>query len=150
CRQRDSRENQPVWGRDLQESIRLTARQQAQEFAAQGIRGVDLDISTFAPTLSTVSEHWPLLTRQLDPKAEQPRPLRPVTARDLAREEVVRLRKQGLLLGQAVQCDPVTDWYLMAWDAFKAGEFPYDEGRKLAIALGIDLDGELIAHKRLA
>lgn len=150
CRKRDSRENQPVWWDDLKESIRLTARQKAQEFAAQGIRGVDLYISTFGPTLSILSEHWPVLTSEIDPKTGQPRPLRPETALDLAREEVVRLRKQGLLLGQAVQFDPVTDWYLMAWDAFKAGEFPYDEGRKLAIALGIDLDGELIAHKRLA
>lgn len=150
CRKRDSRENQPVWWDDLKESIRLTARQKAEEFSAQGIRGVDLYISTFGPTLSILSEHWPVLTSEIDPKTGQPRPLRPETALDLAREEVVRLRKQGLLLGQAVQFDPVTDWYLMAWDAFKAGEFPYDEGRKLAIALGIDLDGELIAHKRLA
>jgi putative DNA methylase len=63
---------------------------------------------------------------------------------------VVRLRKQGLLLGREVQFDPVTDWYLMAWDAFAAQEFPYDEARKLAIALGIDLDREVMARKRLA
>ena len=49
----------------------------------------------------------------------------------LARE-VVDLRKQGLLLGQSVEFDPVTNWYLMAWDAFRAQEFPADEARKLA------------------
>ena len=35
---------------------------------------------------------------------------------------------------------PVTDWYLMAWDAFQAEQFPFDEARKLAIALGLEMD----------
>ncbi len=41
--------------------------------------------------------------------------------------EVINLRKQGLLLGRSVEFDPLTDWYLMAWDAFRAQEFPADE-----------------------
>jgi hypothetical protein len=49
-----------------------------------------------------------------------------------------------------VDFDPVTDWYLMAWDAFGAEQFPYDEARKLAIALGMDLDKTIMAGKRLA
>ena len=114
-----------------------------------GISGVDLYISTFGPTLSIISEHWPVLTSEVDEKTGQPKPLRPETALDLAREEVVRLRKQGLLLGQDVQFDPVTDWYLMAWDAFGAEQFPYDEARKLAIALGLDLDKTLMQANRL-
>ncbi len=106
----------------------------------QGIRGVDLYISTFGPTLSVISEHWPVLTSEIDPKTGQPKPLRPDTALDLAREEVIRLRKEGLLEGRNVQFDPVTDWYVMAWDAFAAEEFPYDEARKLAMALGLEMD----------
>jgi hypothetical protein len=43
----------------------------------------------------------------------------------------------------------VTDWYLMAWDAFRAQEFPADEARKLALALGLDLEAHLIRDKRL-
>jgi hypothetical protein len=114
------------------------------------MRGVDLYLSTFGPTLSIISEHWPVLTSEVDPKSGQPKTLRPETALDLAREEVIRLRKQGLLLGRDIQFDPVTDWYLMAWDAFAAEQFPYDEARKLAIALGVDLDHDLMAIKRLA
>lgn len=38
----------------------------------------------------------------------------------------------------------------MAWDAYAAEQFPYDEARKLAIALGVDLDHEIMAGKRLA
>lgn len=37
----------------------------------------------------------------------------------------------------------------MAWDAFKAEEFPGDEGRKLALALGLDPEREIIGEKRL-
>jgi len=151
CRKREKSDRaEPVWWDDLQNLVRQTARQKAEQFAAQGMRGVDLYLSTFGPTLSIISEHWPVLTSQVDPQTGQPRPLRPETALDLAREEVIRLRKQGLLLGRDIQFDPVTDWYLMAWDAFSAEQFPYDEARKLAIALDVDLDRYLMGIKRLA
>ncbi|MBD2583068.1 DNA methylase, partial [Planktothricoides sp. FACHB-1261] len=32
--------------------------------------------------------------------------------------------------------DSLTQWYFLAWDAFKAREFPYDEARQLALAIG--------------
>lgn len=140
----------PVWWEDIQGQVRAVARDKAREYMAQGMRGVDLYISTFGPTLSVISEHWPVLTSEIDPKTGQPKPLRPDTALDLAREEVIRLRKEGLLEGRNVQFDPVTDWYVMAWDAFAAEEFPYDEGRKLAIALGLELDSYVMTAKRIA
>ena len=37
----------------------------------------------------------------------------------------------------------------MAWDAFRAQEFPADEARKLALALGLDLDSDIIRGKRI-
>lgn len=152
CRKRETVQltGEATWWDDLAPRVREAARQKAEEFSAQGINGVDLYISTFGPALSIISEHWPVLTSEVDPKTGQPRPLRPETALDLAREEVVRLRKQGLLAGRDVRFDPVTDWYLMAWDAFHAEEFPYDEGRKLAIALGVDMDRLIMTSKRLA
>jgi putative DNA methylase len=141
CRKRPSpSDDGAVWWDDLQGRVRRVAREKAREYAAQGISGVDLYLSTFGPTLSVISEHWPVLTSEIDPKTGQPRPLRPETALDLAREEVIRLRKEGLLAGKSIEFDPVTDWYLMAWDAFKAEQFPFDEARKLAIALGLELD----------
>ena len=39
---------------------------------------------------------------------------------------------------------------LPSWDAFKAERFPGDEARKLAIVLGLDLEGDIIRTKRLA
>ncbi|MCL4299790.1 MAG: DUF1156 domain-containing protein [Anaerolineae bacterium] len=139
----------PVWWDDIKGRVRSVAREKAAEFAAQGIGGVDLYISTFGPVLAVISEQWPVLTSEVDEKSGQPKPLRPEIALDLAREEVIALRKQGLLLGRDIQFDPITDWYLMAWDAFKAEEFPADEARKLALALGLDVEKELIQRKRV-
>lgn len=149
CRKRKTDGAESVWWDDLQARVRETARSKAAEFAAEGIRGVDLYISTFGPTLSIISEHWPVLTSEVDAKTGEPKPLRPETALELARQEVVRLQKQRLLLGRNVQFDPITDWYIMAWDAFQAEQFPYDEARKLAIALDVDLDKIIMKHERL-
>lgn len=148
CRKRVSSSG-AVWWDDLKADVRETARRKAAEFEAQGIRGVDLYISTFGPVLSIISENWPVLTSETDPKTGDPLPLKPGEALDLARQEVVNLRKKGLLLGRTVEFDPVTDWNLMAWDAFRAQEFPADEARKLALALGLDLEKHLVKEKRL-
>lgn len=148
CRKRE-KSSEPIWWEDLKGKVRRTARQKAEEFERQGIKGVDLYISTFGPVLSIISENWPVLTSETDPKTGEPLPLKPGDALDLAREEVVNLRKQGLLLGRSVEFDPITDWYLMAWDAFRAQEFPADEARKLALALGLDLEKDVIKDKKL-
>ncbi len=148
CRKREA-SGESAWWDDLKGQVRETARETAKRFEREGIRGVDLYISTFGPVLSIISEHWPVLTSNTDPKTGDPVPLLPGEALDLARSEVISLRKQGLLLGRSVEFDPVTDWYLMAWDAFRAQEFPADEARKLALALGLDLEAHLIRDKRL-
>jgi len=148
CRKRE-KSSEPIWWDDLKGKVRKIARQKAEEFEKQGIRGVDLYISTFGPVLSIISENWPVLTSETDPKTGDPLPLKPGEALDLAREEVINLRKQGLLLGRSVEFDPITDWYLMAWDAFRAQEFPADEARKLALALGLDLEKDIIREKKL-
>jgi adenine-specific DNA methylase len=148
CRKREA-STESAWWDDLKGKVRETARETAKRFEDEGIRGVDLYISTFGPVLSIISERWPVLTSNTDPKTGDPIPLQPGEALDLARREVISLRKQGLLLGRSVEFDPVTDWYLMAWDAFRAQEFPADEARKLALALGLDLEAHLIRDKRL-
>ena len=148
CRKREA-PGEPAWWDDLKGQVKETARATAQRFEKEGIRGVDLYISTFGPVLSIISEHWPVLTSNADPRTGDPIPLQPGEALDLARREVINLRKQGLLLGRSVEFDPVTDWYLMAWDAFRAQQFPADEARKLALALGLDLEANLVRDKRL-
>jgi adenine-specific DNA methylase len=148
CRKREVTEDK-VWWEDIKGDVRRQARKSAEEFEAQGITGVDLYIATFGPTLSILSKNWPVYTSEVDEDTGEPKKLQPETALDLARAEVVALRKKGLLLGREVHFDPVTDWYLMAWDLFGAAEFPADEARKLAISLGLDLDRLLIKDKKL-
>jgi adenine-specific DNA methylase len=150
CRKRENGKNaEPVWWDEIKGKVRRVAREKAEDFEKQGIRGVDLYISTFGPVLSVISEHWPVLMSEIDEKTRQPLTLRPDVALEIAREEVISLRKQGLLMGRTVQFDPVTDWYLMAWDSFKAEQFPADEARKLAIALGLNLEQDLVTGKRI-
>jgi hypothetical protein len=148
CRKRMEGRN-AVWWDDLKGLVRETAREKAAEYETLGIRGVDLYIATFGPVLSVISERWPVLTSEVDPKTNKPKALRPEAALEIAREEVVTLRKKGLLLGREVRFDSVTDWYLLAWDAFRAEQFPADEARKLCIALDVDMEGTVIGSKRL-
>ena len=147
CRKRPAGA-EPAWWDDIRGTVRRTARETAEELQAQGISGVDLYIATFGPTLAILSRSWPVLTSDFDERTGEPKPLRPDVALDLARSEVVELRKRRLL-GRDTRFDPVTDWYLMAWDAFKAAEFPADEARKLALALGLDLERDLVARRRM-
>jgi putative DNA methylase len=146
CRKRTTAGTEAWWD-DLKDEVRRVAREKAEEFQGLGIAGVDLYISTFGPTLSVISRQWPVLTSDVDPETGDPLPLRPEEALDLAREEVASLRRQGLLLGRSVEFDAMTDWYLLAWDAFRAAEFPFDEARKLALAL--DVEPEALVAARL-
>ncbi|MEM1043500.1 MAG: DUF1156 domain-containing protein [Bacteroidota bacterium] len=146
CRKRQA-DGEAVWWEDIQAEVRRTARQTAEELSEAGVSGVDLYVATFGPVLSVISKSWPVLTSEIDEKTGDPLPLRPDTALSLAREEVVSLRKAGLLGGRDVAFDPLTDWTLMAWDAFQAARFPADEARKLALALNLEMEGDLVRHK---
>src|SRR5690606_2892044 len=88
CRKRATHV-EAVWWEDIQGKVRRAARDKAAEFEQMGIRGVDLYIATFGPTLAILSENWPVLTSEMDERTGEPKPLRPEVALDLAREEVV-------------------------------------------------------------
>jgi hypothetical protein len=42
------------------------------------------------------------------------------------------------------ELDPLTSFFVLAWDAFKAPVFPYDEALRLARAVGVDLDTQVV------
>jgi adenine-specific DNA methylase len=137
CRKRGN--SSPAYWTDIRGDVAKAAREAASEFASNGLSGIDLTISTFGPVLSVLSRNWPVYTGELD-AGGAPQVLRPDVALDLAREEVSRLKKRGLLGGRDVEFDRVTDWYLLAWSDFAAAEFPYDEGRKLSLAVHLEMD----------
>lgn len=140
CRKRDpSPDAQRVFLDDIEADIRAAAREALARFQADGIAGVDLLLSTYGPVLSIISRHWPVYSTEADTDGRA-RLLRPDEALHLAREEVVRLQRNRLV-GRDVQVDSHTDFALIAWETFKASEFPYDDARRLALAVGgLDMD----------
>ena len=69
---------------------------------------------------------------------------KPEDALDEARREVKRWRMDHLAkVKRAHHLDPLTEWYILAWDTFRAPKFPADEALKLARVVGLDFDAEV-------
>lgn len=163
CRPRpaDSAGETAYW-EDVEPLVAKAVRTRVEEFQKAGIGGVDLYLASFGPALEEFSRHWPLKrgTPRPEPVAKRrrkqaelfeeefdPFAVTPEDALDAARREVKtwRLNQLTHLRGRA-DLDPITSWFVLAWDAFKAPVFAYDEGLRLARAVGVDLDGQLIGR----
>jgi adenine-specific DNA methylase len=149
---------------DLEPLVKAAVRQHIEEFQAAGIRGVDLYLSCFGPALEEFSLHWPIKRGQprlhgqknkkrrgaqhtLDELLEQDDPyaVSPEDALEAARREVKAWRMEKLTSGsRRAQLDPLTEWFVLAWDAFEAPQFPYDEALRLARVVGLDLDKDVV------
>ncbi|MGX1303303.1 putative DNA methylase [Streptomyces albogriseolus] len=140
CRKRNERgDNTKVYLDDIEQDIRRAAREAATQFQHDGIEGVDLLLSTYGPTLSVISQTWPVYSSAPGEDGRD-KLLRPEEALALAREEIVNLRRSRLV-GTAAKADTLTDFVLLAWDTFAAREFPFDTARLLALAVGgLDID----------
>lgn len=140
CRKRTSHaDDHKVYLDDIEHDIRQAARDAATRFQHDGIDGVDLLLSTYGPTLSVISQNWPVYSSTPDADGRD-QLLRPEDALALAREEIVDLRRSRLV-GKAAKVDGLTDFVLLAWDTFGAREFPFDTARLLALAVGgLDVD----------
>ena len=134
CRKRPSDAHGETFFEDLVPDIKAAARESVTRFEADGIRGVDLLLSTYGPVLSVISAVWPVYSSEANADGS-PRLLRPEEALDVAREELVQARRRSIV-GRQVTFDPATDFWLIAWELFQAEEFPYDDARRLALAVG--------------
>ncbi len=139
-------DSQPAYWSDIRSDVAAAARDAVARFSADGLQGIDLTLSTFGPVLSVLSQNWPVYTGALDAEGA-PEVIRPDVALDLARSEVARLKKRGLLGGRDVDFDRVTDWWLLAWSDFGAAEFPAGEALKLSLATHLELDDLAKSHK---
>lgn len=147
CRKRETSDEAPPYFEDLESEVRRAAKDAVGRFSAAGISGVDLLLSTYGRALSVISAHWPVYSSEADESGKS-RLLRPEEALDAAREEVVRMQRLALI-GRQVDLDPITDFVLLAWSTFRAVSFPFDEARKMAVAVGgLDVS-ELEADKIL-
>jgi adenine-specific DNA methylase len=146
---------------DVEPLVAAAVRKRVGEFQTAGIRGVDLYLACFGPALEEFSRHWPLKrgTPKPEPKARRntqkelfpeewdPYEVTPEDALNAARREVKRWRLEQLTHKKAqAELDPRTSWFVLAWDAFQAPVFPYDEALRLARAVGVDLDTEIVGH----
>lgn len=147
---------------DVEPQVAGAVRERIKEFQDAGIGGVDLYLACFGPALQKFSEHWPLRrgTPRPQPEAKKrrkqaemfeepwdPYEVTPEDALDAARREVKNWRLQQLTHMKArTDLDPLTSFYVLAWDAFKAPKFDYDEALRLARAVGVDLDKDIIGH----
>lgn len=130
------------------------------EFQEAGIGGVDLYLACFGPALEEFSRHWPLRrgTPRPQPEAKRrqrqtelleekydPYAVTPEDALDAARREVKRWRLDQLGQKQGhAELDPLTSFFVLAWDSFRAPVFPFDEALRLARAVGVDLETKVV------
>jgi hypothetical protein len=144
---------------DVEPKVTNIVLQRVWEFQAMGMRGVDLYLSCFGPALEEFSKHWPMKRgranqRPLPPRGAQlklmededwdPYAVRPEDALMAARSAVKQWRLQQLTtVRRQAHLDPVTEWFVLAWDAFHSPQFPADEALKLARVVGVNFDEQL-------
>jgi adenine-specific DNA methylase len=160
CRPRGEGPDEKLYWEDVEPEVAKAVRARVGEFQEAGIQGVDLYLASFGPALEAFSRHWPLTrgTPAPEPKKKRrtqadmfeefdPYAVRPEDALNAARREVKawRLAKLASTKAQA-DMDASTAFYVLAWDAFKAVTFPYDEALRLARAVGADLEGDIIGR----
>jgi hypothetical protein len=162
CRPRPERraDEEVAYWEDVEPRVASAVRARIEEFQKAGLRGVDLYLSCFGPALEEFARHWPLRRGQPRPVVRprrgqesllmdpaDPYAVTPEDALDAARREVKRWRMEQLLrVTRQTELDKLTEWFVLAWDAFEAPEFPYDEGLRLARVVGVDLDGDIVGH----
>ena len=151
-----------LYWEDVEPKVARAVRAKVEQFQDSGIAGVDLYLASFGPALEEFSRHWPLrrgtprevpeerrrrLQHVLFEEEWDPYAATPEDALDVARREVKRWRLEQLThLKSEADLDPPTAFFVLAWDAFKAPVFVYDEALRLARAIGVDLDSEIIGR----
>ncbi|WP_292683857.1 DNA methyltransferase [Novosphingobium sp.] len=160
CRPREEAQGDTMYWEDVEPEVAKAVRSRVGEFQAAGIQGVDLYLASFGPALEAFSRHWPLTrgTPAPEPKKKRrtqgdlfevfdPYAVRPEDALNAARREVKAWRLAQLASAKAqADMDGPTAFYVLAWDAFKAVSFPYDEALRLARAVGVDLETQVIGR----
>lgn len=161
CRPRATVKEASYW-EDVEPLVAGAVRNRIADFQTGGIRGVDLYLSCFGPALEEFSRHWPLKRGTPRPEEQSRRRKRqtelfeeeydpyavtPEDALDAARREVKAWRlKQLTHMKTRGDLDALTSWFVLAWDAFQAPVFPYDEALRLARVCGVDLDRDVVGR----
>ena len=149
-----------MYWEDVEPKVAAAVRSRVVEFRDAGIVGVDLYMASFGPALEEFSRNWPLKRgrprrmpapsrkSRREPTTEEqwdPYAATPEDALDVARREIKRWRLEQLThLKANADLDAPTAFFVLAWDAFRTPTFSYDEALRLARAVGVDLDREVV------
>lgn len=124
-----------LWG-EIKEEFQEVAKREAEEILSSEytISKTDMAISVYGPTLEKFAENHPVV----DKKGANVRPRKALVE---ARKAVTSVIVERFLNTKGVHSlDSLTRWYILAWLTYESDEFPYDEGRQLGVAAGIDID----------
>jgi adenine-specific DNA methylase len=98
------------------------------------ISKTDTAIAVYGPTLQRFTEAHPVVNK----KGESIRPRKALTE---ARKAVTSVIAEKFLNTKGFeQLDSLTRWYILAWLIYENDTIPYDEGRQLGVAAGVDID----------
>ncbi len=162
-RQQQAAKAEKLYWEDVEPLVAKAVRERVQKFQEAGIAGVDLYLASFGPALEKFSEFWPLergtprpqdelakkrkKQAELFPEEIDPYAVTPEDALTAARREVKNWRLEQLTHRKArTDMDPVTAWFVLALDAFEAPVFPFDEALRLARAVGVDLEKDIVGR----
>lgn len=163
CRPLNHLEVETRYWEEVEPNVRAAVRERIGAFQKGGIKGVDLYLSCFGPALEVFSQAWPLVRGTPRQDIEQARRKRrqaeifeeeydpfavtPEDALVAARAEVKKWRLSQLSHVQRnAELDNLTSWFVLAWDAFQAPIFPFDEANKLAKVCGVDVDRDIVGR----
>ncbi len=126
------------WYHELKPKLEARVRERLQAFWEAGISGADFFVSAIGPALEIFCQY----EKVLHPSGQT------ITVSELldeVRKLVADFALQMILKGEGVgQVDAPTRFYVLFRWAYDADEVPYDDARKLAQALGVELDA--LAH----
>ena len=151
CRPRAENPFPKPW-HQVEELIAQAVRDDIRDNLGQAdLRPIDLYLSAFGPALRVISEHWGTERETNNPdRPEAPFTVTPTDALQVARREVSRHRAQEISREWANNpVDATTKFYILAKDSTENDNLLFDEANLLARAIGVRLEKNDAAMKRI-
>ena len=153
CRPREENPFPKPW-HEVEELIAQAVRDDIRDNLSQAeLKPIDLYLSAFGPALRVISEHWGTERESANPDPDRrtdPFAVTPTDALQIARREVSRHRAQEISREWASNpVDAGTKFYVLAKDATENDTLLFDEANLLARAIGVRLEKNDGAMKRI-
>ena len=151
CRPREENLFPKPW-HEVEELIAQAVRDDIRDNLSQAdLKPIDLYLSAFGPALRVISEHWGTERESTNEnRPEAPFLVTPTDALQVARREVSRHRAREISQEWANNpVDAATKFYVLAKDATENDTLLFDEANLLARAIGVKLEKNDAAMKRI-